>query len=103
MSDLTDEELLAILKEIDPATQRLPSGFRDFAHAIIWTLKARAVIAAWNTRTNPAIPFGWKLVPIEPTQSMMIAYDNAHHRAYFSDLGYAAMLDAAPAPENKNG
>jgi hypothetical protein len=37
---LTDDELLAILKSVDPATQRLPSGFKQFARAIeaaIWS------------------------------------------------------------------
>ena len=105
MSELTDEEILAILKEIDPATQRLPSGFRDFAHAIIWTLKARAVVAAWNTRTAPALQDGWKLVPIEPTQDMLPeAWRTANFRIGAVDHArlrqiYRDMVGAAPEPK----
>ena len=35
-----------------------------------------AVIAAWNTRAAlaaPAVPPGWQLVPVEPTEAMLAA------------------------------
>lgn len=57
----------------------------------------------------PATPAGWKLVPIEPTVAMLDAYWNrageskemrprTHHSA---KAYYAAMLAAAPTPENQ--
>lgn len=72
-----------------------------------------------HTSTKASMPDGWKLVPIEPTEDMVVygfesepdksfsdeqaweAYEamsgcgQAHHRAR---LCYAAMLAAAPAP-----
>ena len=105
MSDLTDEELFAILKSIDPETVRLPIGFKQFAHA---------VIAAWNTRTAPALPVTpcecWKLVPIEPTEAMLKAAFHNYHKTHIYDAQrpyqahastYAAILAAAPSPEAK--
>jgi len=70
-------------------------------------------------QANTAIPAGFKLVPIEPTQSMEIAGQNAHYKAEnkskesgaWEEKGfarprritcanyvYAAMLAAAPNP-----
>ena len=33
--NITDEEIKAVLVSIDPETKRLPSGFRDFARALL--------------------------------------------------------------------
>ncbi len=46
----------------------------------------------------PAVPDGWKLVPVEPTEAMRKAW-NAHpsnDSSYFSENFYRAMLAAAP-------
>lgn len=60
-----------------------------------------------NEHNNgPAVPQGWKLVPIEPTLAMGEAYlsaarlhaaDGAEDKMRFSPGGYAAMLAATPA------
>lgn len=42
-----------------------------------------------------AIPEGWKLVPIEPTQDMLFASLN-HHKEGGNYAVYKAMLNAAP-------
>jgi hypothetical protein len=51
------------------------------------------------THTQPAVPEGWKLVPIEPTHEMTEQgaqeADWYAHNAYDC---YKAMLDAAPQP-----
>jgi hypothetical protein len=53
---------------------------------------------------NPAIPEGWQIVPIEPTEDML---ETVRH-AYWPDISsdditsiYAAMLAAVPAPALK--
>ena len=51
---------------------------------------------------SAAIPDGWKLVPIEPTESMMDAYRYAFtSKDRFDGANvYKAMLTAAPAPQD---
>ena len=39
--DLTDDELLAILKSVDKQTARLPQGFKLFARAVIAKFKEK--------------------------------------------------------------
>ena len=39
-----------------------------------------AVIAAWNTRAAPAVPPGWQLVPVEPTEALLWAGMNDEMR-----------------------
>lgn len=62
---------------------------------------ARQVRAAVSER--PAIPEGWKLVPCEPTDSMIQAAHNAPAHGHPEtgcqryDEIYLAMLDAAPS------
>lgn len=74
---------------------------------------ARIALAAL---TAPAVPEGWKLVPIEPTDEMCKAafeardkWPSAHcdnwreQRYSFAQPRYKAMLDAAPAPGGEHG
>lgn len=49
---------------------------------------------------SPAIPVGWKLVPIEPTQEMVDAHISGMQSAGFS-RAYRDMLAAAPKPESE--
>ena len=44
---------------------------------------------------------GWQMVPVEPTDAMEAAFDDAHHRAYFKKEAYHAMIAAAPDQEGK--
>lgn len=63
------------------------------------------IIAAWNARA-PAVPEGYALVPVVPTEEMItkgancvpIDYENGTTLGHREDIGnaYAAMLAAAP-------
>lgn len=61
---------------------------------------------------SPAIPDGWKLVPIQPTEEMINAWDSdmsqSYARVHAEQIGedevvfaYQAMLAAAPKPESE--
>lgn len=56
-----------------------------------------------HTQPQPAVPEGWKLVPIEPTHEMTEQgaqeADWYAHNAYDC---YKAMLDAAPQPPKED-
>lgn len=58
----------------------------------LWTLAKHLPAKAQG------VPYGWKLVPVEPTQAMFEAFADASEESG-DDFGiaYAAMLDAAPA------
>ncbi len=49
----------------------------------------------------PSVPEGWQIVPAEPTDQMILAA-RVHHEgdAYLPCSLYAAMLKAAPKPED---
>jgi len=54
-----------------------------------------------NEHNNaPAVPQGWKLVPVEPTDAMV---DAAHHAGWSRIDIYSAMLAATPAPAPAQG
>ena len=66
------------------------------------------LLAAWQGAQQPRE--GWKLVPIEPTEAMLKAAFHNYHKTHIYDAQrpyqahastYAAILAAAPAPENK--
>lgn len=46
----------------------------------------------------PPIPAGWKLVPIEPTEEMLVALGGMGWMVQQKPENYAAMLAAAPSP-----
>ena len=55
------------------------------------------VEALLSCAPQPSVPPGWKLVPVEPTLSMLIAWERAEQS---SDRDvYRAILEAAPVPE----
>jgi Lar family restriction alleviation protein len=56
------------------------------------------VVTAWNTRAPSALPAGWKLVPVEPTEDMLDAVDDLEEGAGYSRI-YRAMLSASPPSE----
>lgn len=51
-----------------------------------------------NDDNKPAIPPGWKLVPVEPTPEMIDAYVSNHERFQSARSDWTAMLAAAPQP-----
>lgn len=58
-------------------------------------------VAQWNTRVQPAavdVPAGWKLVPVEPTEAMLNAFNEMAQCEGYIPEGYARMLAAAPSP-----
>ena len=48
--------------------------------------------------TSSSVPFGYKLVPVEPTQEMLDAYIHMQGRFSSARSDWAAMLAAAPQP-----
>ena len=52
---------------------------------------------------QPAIPQGWKLVPIEPTPEMMDAAHNVAGCLSYTEYRsvFRAMLNAAPTPQGE--
>jgi len=52
-------------------------------------------------RAVPAIPEGWKLVPVEPTQEMLYAYVAQNGRFHSARSDWAAMLAAAPQQKDR--
>lgn len=55
-----------------------------------------------SMRHQPAVPEGWKLVPVEPTAAMIIAFERAPCAENYTDAAtwvWEAMVDAAPQPE----
>ena len=58
------------------------------------TKSRAAVIAAWNTRAAPAVPPGWQLVPVEPTEAMLAAFLGYKPKDDSWLEGYRAMLAA---------
>lgn len=79
-------------------------------HWFTWQHASRQALRT-QSGSPPAVPDGWKLVPIEPTQEMLIAgvkeqHGSAVYRAVAASgcstyegeqyANYAAMLDAAP-------
>ncbi len=54
-------------------------------------------IVVQGLKESASVPPGWKLVPVEPTLSMLIAWERAEQS---SDRDvYRAILEAAPVPE----
>jgi hypothetical protein len=61
---------------------------------------ARAAIAAAEAAQPTAVPDGWKLVPVEPTDEMLAAGSEQDQQFYdHARFVYRAMLAAAPKPE----
>lgn len=58
---------------------------------------------SWQAATKAAVPEGWKIVPVEPTEDMIkkaqIEFFRNHPYENFDDwtvAGYKTMLEAAP-------
>lgn len=66
-------------------------------HAAYWYNKGRADTAVLCAQPQKPAPDGWKLVPVEPTQRMIDAY-NEGMVSGGATRAYRDMLAAAPAP-----
>lgn len=67
-------------------------------------IKAEEALAAHDAAQQAApvaVPQGWKPVPVEPTEDMLLAAELSKPRGY-RDL-WAAMLAAAPADRDEKG
>jgi hypothetical protein len=87
-------------KPSDTEGRPLFSGALDECERFLDTLCARAAIAAMPA---PAVPAGWRLVPVEPTEAMERAGAAEVDRAnpYSDDVAnniWHAMLRTRPAP-----
>lgn len=112
----------AIMKTIDAETDKFHSAYTlsELRIAIVKTLSA--LTTPQPAHTEQAISDGWKLVPIEPTEDMVIngfeskpdksftpdidweAYDamsGCEQAAHRAKLCWQAMLRAAPKPESE--
>jgi multidrug efflux pump subunit AcrA (membrane-fusion protein) len=58
-----------------------------------------------RVRRQPAVPEGWRLVPVEPTAAMISAFEHAPCAENYTDAAtwaWEAMLDAAPQPPKED-
>jgi len=96
MQNTTQPEAIRLADELDAYHTR---ACHKQAAAELRRLHARVVEPSAQ---GPAVPSGWKLVPVEPTQGMLSA---ATYNVIkdFDDLdaqdAWTAMLAAAPQPE----
>jgi hypothetical protein len=69
-----------------------------YAHQVLdalWRLWKEVRVEPVFEAAKPAVPEGWKLVPLEPTYGMEYAYEQSCAGEFYID-GYHAMLSAAP-------
>jgi hypothetical protein len=86
---LSDDEIGAIYRQTFP---RGPYLITADVHKF-----ARALLDAWGARM--AVPAGWKLVPIEPTEDMRHACYEEYQRSGATYTSICrAMIAAAPSP-----
>jgi len=72
-----------------------PSDTQDHLNALLAEAEKRGM--------ENAIPEGWKLVPIKPTEEMIDApFDLPSDSLDAPEIIYEAMLAAAPSPENES-
>ena len=74
----------------------------DRCRARGWTRSVNLRVKPLYAHPAPAVPAGWKLVPVEPTPEMLGAGSYAVDLHSHSPIGvYAAMLAAAPVPPQR--
>lgn len=103
---ITDREFARLSSLL--AQARAAGGKHDFCRAIEQGLKDRIRVLETERAAGAerAVPEGWKLVPVEPTQEMLIAGVRGFQKAGYNDCDklhdwtgcYRAMLAAAPSP-----
>ena len=97
---------------VDPIVSKLYRKFKEWnrqgfgADDVTWCEVRGYVAELLNAQPQPAVPEGWKLVPVEATgdmeeagcQGYMEADGNWHMHRSSMGFAYKAMLEAAPAP-----
>ena len=92
------DELEAERDQLRAEVERLTTDLEAANSMLIETSKAGIELRA-QLAQQQGVPEGWKLVPVEPTEEMVSAAEEAHMP--FGDMDIAlrmAMLAAAPAP-----
>ncbi len=106
MCDITDDEIMPLIRIAIAAKQAKPIGFVGKSYAMTYFMPPQdcgvEIDDLIYTTQQPAHTErdGWKLVPIEPTQEMVDAHMSGMQSAGFS-RAYRDMLAAAPKPESE--
>ncbi len=90
---MTEQEKAALVERL----KRLAENLKW--HNVHYALDVLRAVDELNTPPAPAIPDGWQLVPIEPTDEMLIAGDIYMDGISQLFRAWAAMLEAAPNQE----
>jgi len=71
-----------------------------YTKAGLWMLDEDQRVPVYASPPAPAVavPEGWKLVPVEPTEAMLDRGGEAVENGYFGDRVWSDMLAAAPEP-----
>lgn len=120
---LTVKRIERVIETLQRSIQYQNDG--DMAYVIADAIKGlEELLVIRKTSPVPIVPHGWKLVPVEPTESMIVdgfesepdedfsdpkiwaeyeAMSGCQQAAHRAKLCWAAMLAAAPtAPEQEN-
>lgn len=100
------------MEKVEPINQRYvefalhyPECWDDVNYPTVWDalMEVTHTFKCSNQDTHPvpAIPPGWKLVPVEPTEEMHKAFYKAFDESGNPVYGYDQMLNAAPTPEGE--
>ena len=83
-------------KECRPNSDMLKPGFQCLYHAAISQATAQTPVVNHSVDVNKKVE-GWQLVPVEPTQDMLIA--GVPERSPYG-LNYACLLYTSPSPRD---
>ncbi len=91
-------------KRLFKLAQRIKGpAFDKYAHTTAQAIDVLEASLIDNTAQQYEALAGWKMVPVEPTDEMLAAYYDKSIATIsrLSVIGYRAMLEAAPKPEDK--
>lgn len=103
-----DSKALSLARQVMELTSQKHIGGEAQLIAKIQLLFIEAMEYAAPQSNSPVIPDGWKLVPVEPTEAMMLHKSGCQHHAWDDAdcamrqtrrLVWAHMLAAAPGKE----
>lgn len=95
---MTEQERLALIDFVERAVKRepVPGGFSpEEVEALTRKLLDFSLSAL---QAKPDVPDSWKLVPIEPTQAMLAAFNDSDYGRRSLRERYIGMLAAALTP-----
>lgn len=73
--------------------------FSDYDEVQCQSCLSEAIMCNWNSRATLTPPDGFVLVPVEPTEAMLAAAEEAHMP--FGDMGFAISAAISARPEVK--